>query len=88
MTKGGYQIINFNDVDLSTPKTIKGIYSKIANTRKALLFSGVKVNGMLCRDTFVTVENAGTSYVGALYAEDGTMITLSINNNDLVEYIV
>lgn len=65
MVKGGYQIINFNGVELKkgTPKQISNIYDKIEGTDKSILLSGLNVNGVDYRDIFCESIVVGDGYV-------------------------
>lgn len=79
---GGYVIVDFKDVDIKTEGggTVVGIYETLESThRKAVLLSGVTIDGAEQRDTFVDpVVNAG-NYTFAAYGK-----TFTIANNDTV----
>ena len=78
---GGYVIVDFKGVNLTTKKAsaIAGIYESIeASHRKAILISGVTIDGVEQRDTFVNpTVNAG-NFVFAVY---GHTITVSAEDN-------
>lgn len=65
MVKGGYQIINFSGVEFTkdTPMQLSNIYDKIEGTDKAILLSGLNVNGIDYRDVMCTPIVIGNSYV-------------------------
>lgn len=55
MTKGGYQIIDLNDVNHSNQVGVihNGVYNKIKSTRKVILLSGIVFQGIKYNDMFV-----------------------------------
>lgn len=65
MVKGGYQIINFNGVKFTknTSMQLSNIYDKIEGTNKAILLSGLNVDGVDYRDVMCTPIVIGDSYV-------------------------
>lgn len=65
MVKGGYQIIDFNGVELrkNISMQFSNIYEKIEGTSKAILLSGLNVDGIDYRDVFCTPIVIGSSYV-------------------------
>lgn len=85
MTKGGYQIIDFSGIKFTRDKTVtvKNVHEKIESTRKAILISGLEVDGVEYRDTFVNFNNESGNYVGSMYD-----VTINIgtdgNGNDPV----
>lgn len=57
--KGGYSIVNFGDVNITAENgaVITGVYSTIEAThRKAILVSGITLEGVEKRDCFVDCE--------------------------------
>ena len=58
MKQGGYQIIDLNDVNITTGSsvTIKGIYNILKEVKKPLLLSGITVNGTKQLDQFIIPE--------------------------------
>lgn len=81
MVKGGYQIINFNGVKFikNTPMKLSNIYDKIEGTDKAILLSGLNVNGVDYRDIMCTPIVNETSYV--IKAFD---FSIDISDTDIV----
>ncbi len=81
MTKGGYQIIDLKDVNLTlgTGATFKGVYNQIEGTRKAILVSGLNIGGTEYHDTFVDFTVSNTSFTGTIYGK-----TITITDEDLV----
>lgn len=65
MVKGGYQILNFNDTNfrVDIPMEIKGIYDKIEGTRKAILISGLIIDGVELHDFYAKPKVVGSSFV-------------------------
>ena len=79
---GGYRIVDFNDVNITTePVKIDGIYDKIKGTRKVLLLSGVVLNGTEKHDCFVQVNVTDSNYTVTIY--NGT---LTITQDDMVSF--
>lgn len=80
--KGGYKIIDFKDINLvtGTASTIAGVYDAIkSNYRKAILISGIIIDGVKMADSFVELLVVGTNYTGTLYGKN-----LTITNTDAV----
>lgn len=80
--KGGYKIIDFKDINLVTGIGIRidGVYNAIkSNYRKAILISGISIDGVKMADSFVELLVEGTKYTGTLYGK-----TLTITNTDSV----
>lgn len=80
--KGGYKIIDFKDINLVTGIGIRinGVYNAIkSNYRKAILISGISIDGVKMADSFVELLVDGTGYKGTLYGK-----TLTISNTDAV----
>lgn len=86
--KGGYKIIDLQDVNLvtGTASKIAGIHDAIENNyRKATLVSGIIIDGLEKADRFVAFENAGGDYVGILYeATTNAKTYLTITDADEV----
>lgn len=62
--KGGYKIIDLQNIALLSGGTIKGIYAKIeASYRKAILLSGIVISGVEKNDVMTKPEVVGTSFV-------------------------
>lgn len=81
MKKGGYKIINLNNNDLSQASfTLDGVYEEIeGNYQKALLLSGIIIDGVEKADVFVTAEIVNSKYVIKAYDK-----TLTIDSDDLI----
>lgn len=73
---GGYKILDFKDQNITAADggTVVGIFEEIeASHRKAILVSGVTIDGVEQRDTFVDpVVNAG-SYTFTAYGKTFTI---------------
>lgn len=82
MLKGGYDIIDFKDVNITTETgaTITGIYNAIAASyRKALLVSGITLDGVEQRDCFIDCTHAENSYTFTAHGK-----TFTITNEDKI----
>lgn len=80
--KGGYRIIDFKDINLvtGTASTITGVYDAIkSNHRKAILISGIVIDGVKMADSFVELSVVSADYTGKLYGK-----TLTITKADKV----
>ena len=80
--KGGYKISDFKDTNLVTGKasTIEGVYDAIeSNYRKALLISGIVIDGVEKADCFVSFTISSGNYVSEIYG-----LTLTITSADAV----
>lgn len=76
MTKGGYQIVNFKDVNITTADgaTIVGIYDQIEGSyRKAILASGITIDGVEFRDTFVDLANGENQFTFSAHGKSFTV---------------
>ena len=84
MRNGGYKIINLNDVNLTVePVKVTGVYEAIENSyRKALLLSGIVIEGVEKNDAFVTVTNSGGNYVITVYGKTITIASTDMVNTD------
>lgn len=82
MLKGGYKIIDFKDVNITTGAgvTVTGIYEDIEKShRKAILLSGITIDGVEKPDCFVDCEVTDGNYKFTAYSK-----TWEITNADLV----
>lgn len=82
MIKGGYKIINLNDVTIDTTNgtTIKGIYHALENNyRKSILISGIVIDGVEKADTFTDVNISDSNYIFSVYGK-----TYTVNSSDVV----
>lgn len=79
MIKGGYKIVNFNGAALSgTSETIPGIYDQIIDDYdKAIMVSGVIINGELQDDAYASVKVNDDSVNLTVY---GGVITVTEDN--------
>lgn len=74
--KGGYKIIDFKDINLvtGTASTIAGVYDAIErNYRKAILISGIVIDGVKKADSFVELSLVSANYTGKLYGKNLTI---------------
>ena len=62
VTKGGYKLIDFGGVDISTSKTISGIYNKIADTEKRIVGCNITLGTTKFKELTLDVKLNGTSY--------------------------
>lgn len=81
MLKGGYQIVDFKDVNITTEgSTIIGIYEQIEGShRKALLASGITIDGVEYRDTWIDPTHAENNYSFTALGK-----TFTVTNDDKV----
>lgn len=85
MLQGGYQIVDFKDIDLtSAGVTIAGIYESIeASHKKVLLASGLVINGAEHRDAWIEPTHAENTYTIAIGDT-----TITVDNTDTVKVSV
>lgn len=82
MKCGGYKIIDFHDVNITTGTgaTLSGIYDAIKkNHRKAIMISGITIDNVEKPDCFVDCEVSGGNYTFTAYGK-----TFTITNADKV----
>lgn len=82
MIRGGYHVVDFGDQNITTEAgvTIAGIYNSFEGSyRKAILVSGVTLEGVEQRDTFVDVTHGDNAYTFTAYGK-----TFTIANTDAV----
>lgn len=82
MKRGGYKIIDFGDVNITTENgaTVVGIYENIEKThRKAIMISGITIDNVEKPDCFIDCEIAGGNYTFTAYGK-----TFTITNADKV----
>lgn len=89
MVKGGYQILNFNDTDfrVDIPMEINGIYDKIEGTRKAILISGLIIDGVELHDFYATPKVVGSSFVFDVLGynvEISDIDIITVTKNDVI----
>lgn len=78
---GGYKVVDFKDIDITADgDVVAGVYEEIEGShRKAILVSGVTLDGVEQRDTFVDpVVNSG-DYTFTAYGK-----TFTITKDDKV----
>lgn len=75
MLKGGYQILNLEGIAFTSgiSQTVRNAYEAIEGTRKAILVSGLEVDGVEYRDTFVDFTVKSGNFVGVV---NGIRITI------------
>lgn len=82
MLRGGYKIVDFKDVNITSDAggTVVGIFEEIEGSyRKALLVSGVTIDGVEQRDTWITPSVNEGSYVFTAYGK-----TFTVKNDDTI----
>lgn len=81
MLKGGYQIVDFKDVNITTEGvTIVGIYEQIEGShRKALLASGLTIDNVEYRDTWIDPTHTENNYSFTALGK-----TFTVTNDDKV----
>ena len=88
MFKGGYKLIDFkeNNIALSKPTTIKGVYEAIEhNYRKPTLITGLVIGSVEKEDTFVNFEHGENVYNGLLgMTANDKVLFITITNEDIV----
>lgn len=76
MKKGGYIIVDLGDTNITTESgaTISGVYSAIEGSyRKAVLLSGVTIDGVEKRDCFICPEISNSNYTFTAYGKTFTI---------------
>ena len=75
MIRGGYHVLDFKDKNITvTGVAIPGIYEGIEGSyRKAILTSGITLNGVEQRDTFVDPVYSNNSYTFVAYGKTFTV---------------
>ncbi len=90
MEKGGYQVVDLNDVNLTTTGTkVTGVYRRIKdNNRKVILLSGITINGTPLSDCFVKAIQMGTDFLlnvyGVILENELTQYDIFIEDDDTV----
>lgn len=82
MLRGGYHIVDFKDVNITSEAgaTIVGIYEEFEGSyRKAILVSGVTIDSVEQRDTFVNPTLSENSYTFTAYGK-----TFTVKNDNTV----
>lgn len=81
---GGYKIIDFKDINITTggSVTVVGVYESIESShRKALLISGLTIDGVEKNDCFVDCTPANNSFTFTAYGK-----TFTVTNEDAVSF--
>lgn len=76
MVKGGYKVVNFKDENITAENgaTVSGVYESLENNyHKALMISGVVIDGTEYNDTFVEVTVSGSDYTFTAYGKTFTV---------------
>ena len=75
MTKGGYQIIDLSGNTFTTGSTtyVENAYEKIEGTRKVILVSGLELDGVEHRDSFVDFTVDSGNFVGFMHGKKITI---------------
>lgn len=88
---GGYQIIDFNNSNLSTEQsiTVPGVFSKISGTKKAILFENFKIEDIETNGFFpILVYNKQSNiYVFFIQISANSSVQFSIDSNDTVSIV-
>lgn len=82
MIRGGYHILDFKDKNVTAESavTIPGIYEGIEGSyRKAILASGITLDGVEQRDIFVDLVHTDNSYTFTAYGR-----TFTVKNDETV----
>lgn len=83
MVKGGYQIINLDNVEHKQNVGVvhDGIYSKIKGTQKPIMISGINIGGLDYHDCYVKPKDVNSKYEFEMY---GYKVT--IDSDDVVTF--
>lgn len=76
MLRGGYHIVDFKDTNITTDAgaTVVGIYEELEGSyRKAILVSGVTIDGVEQRDTWVDPTHGDGNYTFTAYGKTFTV---------------
>lgn len=76
---GGYKLIDFGGVDISTSKTISGIYEKIEKTEKRIVGCNLKLGTTTFKELTLDVKKDGTNLVLS-----NSIIKVTITNANVV----
>lgn len=81
MVKGGYQIIDLKGTPLTTGVGMQyeGLYDLIEGTRKAIMLSGIYIDGVEYHDCFVEPVVSGSNFNITAYGK-----TIVIADTDVV----
>ena len=88
MKQGGYQILDLKNHNFATSgssNTYNGCYELLKGTRKAVLVSGMKINGVEYRDFFALFVVSNNNIVYKVTEQvTGLIITITVKSNDTV----
>lgn len=72
---GGYKIVDFQDKNITSDAgiTLVGIYESVESTRKAILVSGLTLDGVEQRDVFVNPVNGENNFTFSAYGRTFTV---------------
>lgn len=82
MKRGGYKIVDFEDINITTADgaIVIGIYESIESShRKAIMISGVTIDGVEKPDCFIDCEVSDGNYTFSAYGK-----TFTITNADKI----
>lgn len=80
--KGGYKIVDFEDINITTENgaTVVGVYESIESShRKAILISGVTIDGVEKPDCFISCDISDGNYTFSAYGK-----TFTVSNADKI----
>lgn len=84
MTKGGYKIVDFKDVNITTDAgaTVIGAYESLEDShRKAIMISGITIDGVEKPDCFIDCEVSEGNYTFTAYGK-----TFTVTNENKVTF--
>lgn len=85
MLNGGYKIVDFKDINITTADgaVVTGIYEDIENNhRKAVMISGITIDGVQKNDCFVDCSIDEGSYKFTAYGK-----TFTVTAEDKVTFV-
>lgn len=76
---GGYLIVDCGEISFTKgkPQVVSGVYDKLESCSKAVLISGVELDGTEYGDIFVSLRVNGSAFTGEFYSG-----TITINDDD------
>lgn len=93
MTKGGYQIIDLSGYSFTneTSVDVKDIYEKFEGNRKAILISGLDIDGVEVRDFFAQPYIEDSNFVVEFKTSSADIYTMRIgtasDGNDTITIV-
>lgn len=82
MKRGGYKIVDFMDTNITTENgaTVIGVYESIEEShRKAILISGIVIDGVEKPDCFIDCSVENGNYTFTAYGK-----TFTVTNADMI----